>query len=87
VGELPPAMQAALLRVLEDGSFQRVGSCEPRRARCRIIAATHRDLDQLIAEGRFRRDLYYRLKVAQRCIRRCASGRTTSPCWSSSSPS
>ncbi|WP_022980724.1 sigma-54-dependent Fis family transcriptional regulator [Ideonella sp. B508-1] len=68
VGELPPAMQAALLRVLEDGSFQRVGSCEPRRARCRIIAATHRDLNQLIAEGRFRRDLYYRLKVAQRCI-------------------
>jgi transcriptional regulator with PAS, ATPase and Fis domain len=65
VGELPPAMQAALLRVLEDGSFQRVGSCETRRARCRIIAATHRQLEQQCAEGLFRQDLYYRLKVAQ----------------------
>ncbi|MCA6215167.1 sigma 54-interacting transcriptional regulator [Ideonella sp. B7] len=69
VGELPPAMQAALLRVLEDGSYQRVGACEPCRAHCRIIAATHRNLEQLIAEGRFRRDLYYRLKVAHRTIR------------------
>lgn len=69
VGELPPAMQAALLRVLEDGSFQRVGSCETRRAACRIIAATHRNLEQLIAEGRFRQDLYYRLKVVQRSIK------------------
>ena len=69
VGELPPAMQAALLRVLEDGSFQRVGSCETRRATCRIIAATHRNLEQLIAQGRFRQDLYFRLKVVQRTIR------------------
>jgi sigma-54 dependent transcriptional regulator, acetoin dehydrogenase operon transcriptional activator AcoR len=69
VGELPPAMQAALLRVLEDGSFQRVGSCETRRARCRIIAATHRNLEQLSADGRFRQDLYFRLKVVQRNIK------------------
>ncbi|MBL8351281.1 MAG: sigma-54-dependent Fis family transcriptional regulator [Burkholderiaceae bacterium] len=69
IGELPPAMQAALLRVLEDGSFQRVGSCETLRASCRIIAATHRDLEQLIAQGRFRQDLYYRLKVVQRKIK------------------
>lgn len=69
VGELPPAMQTALLRVLEDGSFQRVGSCETRRAECRIIAATHRNLEQLIAEGRFRQDLYFRLKVVQRTIK------------------
>ncbi len=65
VGELPPAMQAALLRVLEDGSFQRVGSCQTLRARCRIIAATHRDLERLIEEGRFRRDLYFRLRVVR----------------------
>jgi transcriptional regulator of acetoin/glycerol metabolism len=69
VGELPPAMQAALLRVLEDGSFQRVGSCETRRARCRIIAATHRHLEQQCAQGLFRQDLYFRLKVAQCSIR------------------
>ncbi len=69
VGELPPAMQAALLRVLEDGSFQRVGSCETRRSSCRIIAATHRNLEQLIAQGRFRQDLYFRLKVVQRGIK------------------
>lgn len=79
VGELPPAMQAALLRVLEDGSFQRVGSCETQKASCRIIAATHRNLVQLIAEGRFRQDLYFRLKVVQRTIkplreRRCDIG-------------
>ncbi len=69
VAELPLAMQAALLRVLEDGSFQRVGSCETRRATCRIIAATHRNLEQLIAEGRFRQDLYFRLKVVQHTIK------------------
>ncbi|ABM97372.1 sigma-54-dependent Fis family transcriptional regulator [Methylibium petroleiphilum] len=69
VGELPPAMQVALLRVLEDGSFQRVGSCETIRASCRIIAATHRNLEELIAQGRFRQDLYFRLKVVQRTIK------------------
>lgn len=69
VGELPPAMQAALLRVLEDGSFQRVGSCETQRASCRIIAATHRNLEELIAQGRFRQDLYFRLKVVQRKVK------------------
>jgi len=69
VGELPLAMQAALLRVLEDGSFQRVGSCETQRARCRIVAATHRKLEQLVAEGRFRQDLYFRLKIVQKTIK------------------
>jgi len=69
IGELPLATQAALLRVLEDGNFQRVGSCETKRASCRVIAATHRDLEQLIAQGRFRQDLYFRLKVAQRTIK------------------
>lgn len=69
VGELTPALQAALLRVLEDGSFQRVGSCHTLRARCRIVAATHRPLEQLIAQGRFREDLYFRLKVVQRHVK------------------
>ena len=69
VGELPPSIQTALLRVLEDGSYQRVGSCETRSATCRIVAATHRNLEQMIAEGRFRQDLYFRLKVVQRTIK------------------
>jgi transcriptional regulator of acetoin/glycerol metabolism len=69
VGELPLAMQAALLRVLEDGSFQRVGSCQTQQARCRIVAATHRQLDQLVAQGRFREDLYFRLKIVQKTVK------------------
>lgn len=69
VGELSPVLQAALLRVLEDGSFQRVGSCETQLASCRIVAATHRDLEELIAQGRFRQDLYFRLKVVQRTVK------------------
>jgi transcriptional regulator of acetoin/glycerol metabolism len=69
VGELPLAMQAALLRVLEDGSFLRVGSTKPLKADCRVIAATHRNLEELVAQGKFRQDLYYRLKIVQRRIK------------------
>lgn len=69
IGELPLPMQAALLRVLEDGSFSRVGSCERQQARCRIIAATNRDLKQLVAAGKFREDLYFRLRVIQKNIK------------------
>lgn len=69
VGELPLSMQAALLRVLEDGSFHRVGSCETKHADCRIIAATHRNLEQLVTEGRFRQDLYFRLKIVQKTVK------------------
>lgn len=69
VGELPLAMQAALLRVLEDASFSRVGSCEMQRARCRVVAATHRDLAQLVAQGQFREDLFFRLKIVQKSIK------------------
>lgn len=69
IGELPLEMQTALLRVLEDGSFTRVGSSEAQRSRCRIVAATHRNLAQLVAEGRFREDLYFRLKIVQKSIK------------------
>lgn len=61
VGELSPAMQAKLLRVLETGDFLRVGDTVPQKADVRIIAATHRDLQREGAEGRFRQDLYFRL--------------------------
>lgn len=67
VAEMPPVLQASLLRVLEDGSYYRVGEAVERRADIRLICATWRDLTALVHEQRFRRDLYYRIKGA--CIR------------------
>jgi formate hydrogenlyase transcriptional activator len=63
VGELPPAVQAKLLRVLEGGTFERLGSARTIRVDVRLIAATNRDLEKEVREGRFRADLYYRLNV------------------------
>ena len=63
VGDMAPATQAKMLRPLQDGRFERLGGDETIRADVRLIAATNRDLDAMIADGRFRRDLYYRLKV------------------------
>ena len=63
VGELPPAVQVKLLRVLQEGVFERLGSNDPIRVDVRIIAATNADLEQMVAAGTFREDLYYRLNV------------------------
>ena len=63
VGELPLAIQAKLLRFLESGECQAVGSTHCQRINTRVVAATHRDLHSLAREGRFREDLYYRLNV------------------------
>jgi two-component system, NtrC family, response regulator HupR/HoxA len=63
VGEMPPSMQAKLLRVLETGEFRRVGETKARSVNVRVISATHRDLPAMVAEGRFRQDLYYRLRA------------------------
>ena len=63
IGELPVGMQAKLLRVLQDGTFERVGGSEVIRADCRIIASTNLNLADAVAAGRFREDLYYRLNV------------------------
>jgi formate hydrogenlyase transcriptional activator len=63
VGEIPMDLQAKLLRVLQDGEFERVGDDTTRRVNVRVLAATNRDLQQDIADGRFRLDLFYRLGV------------------------
>ncbi len=63
VAEMSPALQAKLLRVLQDFTFWPVGATSPKKSDVRIVAATHRDLEQMIQEGHFREDLYYRLNV------------------------
>ena len=63
IGDLPLDLQANLLRFLQEGTIHRVGSARPLRLDVRVVAATHVDLDQAVAAGRFRRDLFYRLNV------------------------
>jgi transcriptional regulator with GAF, ATPase, and Fis domain len=62
-GELPPAAQVRLLRILQDGTFERVGGERQMHVDVRVVAATHRNLQAMVAEGRFREDLWYRLAV------------------------
>ena len=64
VGELPASLQVKLNRVLEEGEYRRVGEPRPRQLDTRLVSATHHDLDGLINDGRFRQDLYYRLRLA-----------------------
>ena len=63
IGEMTPALQAKLLRVLEEKTFKRVGGLSDLRVDVRVIAATHRNLEEAVREGRFREDLFYRLQV------------------------
>ncbi len=63
IGDLPPAVQVKLLRVLQEGEIERVGSQEPIKVDVRIISATNQDLAGLMAQGKFRQDLYYRINV------------------------
>jgi two-component system nitrogen regulation response regulator GlnG len=63
IGDMTPALQAKMLRVLQEQRFERVGSNETIQTRVRVLAATNQDLPRLVAEGRFRKDLYYRLNT------------------------
>ena len=68
VGNLPVAQQAKMLRVLETGQFERVGERRTRASRVRIVAATNADLSAMVADGRFRRDLYFRLNTIELAV-------------------
>jgi DNA-binding NtrC family response regulator len=63
VGDIPLAIQVKLLRLLESGTYRRVGSTELRRTDVRVVSATHRDLQAMVEQGRFRQDLFYRLST------------------------
>src|SRR5207248_10642516 len=63
IGDMDVRLQAKLLQVLQDQQFQRIGGKETIKVDVRVIAATHRDLETRIQEGKFREDLYYRLNV------------------------
>ena len=63
IGDMSPALQVKVLRVIQEGTFNRVGDTDMRRVDVRIIAATHRDLAAMVAAGQFREDLYYRINV------------------------
>jgi len=65
IGDMPLAVQAKLLRVLQEGEVKRIGGMVDRKVQVRVIAATHRDLKSEIQQGRFREDLFYRLSVAE----------------------
>src|SRR5438876_2224996 len=65
VGDIPPAMQAKLLRVLQERRFERVGGTESIEVDVRVIAATNRSLQELVKDSKFREDLYYRLNVVK----------------------
>jgi two-component system response regulator HydG len=63
IGDVPPSLQVKLLRVLESGMYRPVGDIEARSADFRLVCATHRDLDSMVADGSFRRDLYFRINT------------------------
>jgi DNA-binding NtrC family response regulator len=68
IGDMDIGLQVKLLRILQEGTFNRVGDHQPRKVNVRVLCATNRDLQQLVGQGKFREDLYYRIKVIQLAI-------------------
>lgn len=79
IGDLPLPLQVKLLRVLQEGEYEPLGSSKPQKSDARIIAATNRDLAALMAGGRFREDLYYRINVIKLTLPRLADRREDIP--------
>jgi DNA-binding NtrC family response regulator len=77
IAEMSAALQAKLLHITQDGKFQRVGSNKEIQTNARILAATNRNLEKEVEEGKFREDLFYRLNVMEIFIPRCGSGAKT----------
>src|SRR5207237_8709258 len=63
IGDMAPGLQAKMLRLLQEQRFERIGSNETVQTHVRVLTATNQNLEQLVEQGRFRKDLYYRLKV------------------------
>jgi transcriptional regulator with GAF, ATPase, and Fis domain len=86
VGDIPLELQPKLLRALQEHEFERLGSVRTVKVDVRLVAATNRDLSQMIASREFRSDLYYRLSTGSASFRfpclHCASAPVTFPCWS-----
>ena len=80
VGEMTPGMQVRLLRVLQDSEIRPLGSADSRTVDVRIVAATNRDLRKEVEEGRFRDDLYYRLRVVEIQLPPCGERRDDIRC-------
>jgi len=85
VGDLPPDIQIALLRVLQEREIDRIGRDRPIPVDVRVLAATHRDLDKLVSEGKFRQDLLYRLNVVPITMPPLRERRPTFPSLSNTS--
>ncbi|MBW1713808.1 MAG: sigma-54 factor interaction domain-containing protein, partial [Deltaproteobacteria bacterium] len=81
IGDIPLSIQAKVLRVLEDKTFESLGSSKTRRVDVRVLAATNKNLESEIRAGRFREDLYYRLNVAPSTSRLSGRGPRTSSPW------
>ena len=81
VGDIPLELQPKLLRVLQEREFERLGGTRTIRVDVRVVAATNRNLAQMVEEGLFRRDLYYRLNVFPIMIHPSANAAKISPCW------